>query len=99
MPTRHRRIAVVLDPELEDALAASSATTLAARVRELALLGAREARGGAQHRSDVQRSLDELGATPECGDLLLISRQLRRRGGAAPAESASDSLEWVRGER
>lgn len=102
MPTRYRRVGVVLDPELNDALNLSASrlrtSTQAARLRELALLGARSLCGGDPALDQARRALDGLGATCERGDLLAISRRLRRRCAAAD-ETPSESLQWMRGPR
>lgn len=102
MPTRYRRVGVVLDPELSDALtlatARLSARTQAARLRELALIGARSLHGTEAELDQARRTLDELGATRERGDLLALSSQLRDRRSRV-RETPSKSLEWVRGRR
>src|SRR5438270_14071508 len=103
MPTRYRRVGVVLDPELSDALSKAaervSASTEAGRLRELALLGARALDAGESELEQARTALDELGATRERGDLLAISRRLRARKLGWQEDSASETLEWVRGER
>jgi hypothetical protein len=108
MPTRYRRVAVVLDPELSDALRLAAerleASSQAEGLRELALIGARSLRAGEAEPERARRALDELGATRERGDLRVISRRLRRRYDSArrhagAPETASESLEWVRGPR
>lgn len=103
MPTRYRRVGVVLDPELSDALRLAGsrlrATSQAAQVRELALIGARSIGARDVRLDEVRRALEKLGATPARGDLLAISRRLRARGIGRRDETASESLEWVRGPR
>lgn len=102
MPTRYRRIGVVVDPELSDALSLAAdrlqSSSQAERLRELALIGARSLQDGDIEPERARRALDELGATRERGDLRVISRRLRRRYASAQ-EQASESLEWVRGPR
>lgn len=102
MPTRYRRVGVVLDPELGDALklAASRlrASTQAAQLRELALIGARSLGNRDLHLEQARRALDDLGATPERDDLLILSRRLRARRARAD-ETPRESLEWARGPR
>lgn len=104
MPTRHRRIGVTLDPELSEALALArgrlNSRSDAALIRELALLGA-QALSPDQAQAQLwqaRRVLDQRGATPQRADLLAVSRSLRQRRDAG-AESASESLDWVRGSR
>lgn len=105
VPTRHRRVGVLLDPELDRALTLASdrlrARSAAARVRELALIGARSLGAHDAPTAELDRALDELGATRATRDLLTISRTLReRRHDARPAdETPSESLRWVRGDR
>ncbi len=99
MPTRHSRISVVRDPELGDALrhaaAHLSSQTEAARLRELALIGARTLDASEGRLEKARRALDRLGATHARGDLLVISRRLRRRHRGV--ETPSQSLDWARG--
>ena len=109
MATRHRRIGVTLDLELETALTATRlrlrASSDAARIRELALIGANEIE---THDADVRalatadRVLDELGATKSAGDLLTASaRALAASADAAEpnahGETPQEALAGVRG--
>ncbi|MHB1538227.1 MAG: hypothetical protein ACYCUM_05625 [Solirubrobacteraceae bacterium] len=101
MPTRYRRVGVPLDSELDDALRRSApqlrSSSQAARLRELALLGARSIGTSTARLRETTAALDELGATPARGDLIAASRRLLRRHPTPPArESASDSLRWAR---
>lgn len=103
MPTRYRRVGVVLNPELDGALRVAAdrlhADSEAARVRELALIGARAL--GAQDEAlvELDRTLVELGATRATGDLIAISRRLLAESheGERADETPSESLDWVRG--
>ena len=101
MPAKYRRIGVVCDPELRDALTASEsrleARTDAARLRELALIGARSIGAESADSERVRAGLDALGATPDRGDLLAAARTTHRQGRAD--ETGTESLEWVRGSR
>jgi hypothetical protein len=101
VPSRYRRVGVVLDPELDDALRLTApdlrASSQAARLRELALIGARSLRSQASETERARAALDELGATRERGDLLAIARRLRRPG--AGDEAPTESLQWARGPR
>lgn len=101
MPTRYRRIGVVLDPELSDALAAARgrvrASSSAEALRKLALIGARALEAEDGGLEQARRELDQMGAARERGDLVVISRRLRHR--PRRVESAGESLEWARGER
>lgn len=104
MPTRYRRIGVPLDPELDDALRLSAprlrGASAAARLRELALLGASSIGASTGRLREANTALDELGATPARGDLLAASRRLLARHRPSPdRESASESLRWARGPR
>jgi hypothetical protein len=103
MPTRYQRIGVVVDPELDDALRLAAprlrAASRAARVRELALIGARSLGAGDEALDQLDRELDELGATRARGDLVETSRRVRKRVRGRPEETISESLEWVRGDR
>ena len=100
MPTRYRRVGVVLDPELSEAMALVrdrlGISSQASALRELALIGARSIAGGDGELEGARRALDKQGATRERGDLLAVSRRLRRREGK---RSASETLEWVREQR
>lgn len=106
MPTRHRRVAVPRDPEVERALRRTRplldralTRSAAAHVRALALRGARalaEERGGERARIE-ERIQRRHGAIPARIDI----RDIPPPGGAVdPADPspASDALSWVRGE-
>lgn len=106
MPTRYARISVVRDPALDDALRSLrdklQAGSEAARLRELALIGASALRGDDGDRVTTREGLRERhGARPSTGDLLLASRAARRARANADhdRESASASLDWARGDR
>jgi len=103
MPTRYRRVNVTLDPQLSDALKLAGerlrARTDAGRLRELALIGVRTLGTRDAQLEELGRELDELGATPARGDLLVTARRLRKRAWGQTDETASESLEWVRGDR
>ncbi len=104
MPTRYRRVGVPLDPELDDALRGATprlrGASQAARLRELALIGARSIGAPTTRLREASAALDELGATPARGDLIAASRRLLRRHPTPPGrESASESLRWARGPR
>ena len=102
MPTRYRRVGVVLDPELGDALKLAAArlhtTSQAGQLRELALIGARSLGNRDLQLERARRVFEELGAAPERDDLLILSRRLRARRERA-GETPSESLDWVRGPR
>lgn len=106
MPTRHARISVVRDADLDEALRSARgklrAGSEAARLRELALIGARALHGDDGERVLVREHLRErYGARLADGDLLLASRAARRLVANADhePESASESLDWARGDR
>jgi hypothetical protein len=106
MPTRHRRINVVRDPQLADALRRAAPAlrgrTEAARLRELALIGERSLSrmAGADELARARQALQhELRAAPERGDLVRTAKRvLQANSGRARKESASESLGWARGE-
>lgn len=73
-------------------------STQAAQLRELALIGAHSLANRDLHLERARRALDELGATPEQEDLLILSRRLRARRQRAD-ETPSESFDWARGSR
>ncbi len=109
MPTRFRRVGVILDPELLTALDAVSASlrasSEAARVRELALIGAaalQQRDPAAAALADADRLLDVLGASKARGDLLEASARALAVTDSLPAQNAhgetpTESLAWIRG--
>lgn len=97
MPTKHRRIAVTCDPELEDALRqerrARPGASDAALVRELAL------RAASLSEQDVKRARFEAfmrkhGVRRATRDIADVEPEPYTGG-----ETASEALEWVRGDR
>jgi len=106
MPTKHPRIAVTCDPELERALARSSRSlppearrSRAAQVRALALLGAAHVRDPEPEIEDDGEWLQRVhGARAGRGDLLEVAR---RRLPPDPEDpyALSKALEWVKGDR
>lgn len=102
VPTRYRRVGVVLDPELGDALKLAASrlrtSTQAAQLRELALIGARSLGKRDLNLEQARKALDELGAIAEREDLLILSSRLRARRKRAD-ETPSESLDWARGPR
>lgn len=106
MPTRHARISVVRDGALDEALRSVQdklqAGSEAARLRELALIGASVLRGEDGQRITMREKLrDRHGARLSTGDVLLASRAARRAEVTAvnAHESVSASLSWARGDR
>jgi len=73
MPTKHRRIAVVVDPELSEALEVASlrfpGRSSASLVRKLAMLGADAVERSAEPKSKLERLLARPGVRPPRGDL------------------------------
>lgn len=105
VPTKHRRLGVARDPELERALDETrpllddrDTRSAAAQVRALALRGAEAVRSDAGSGAQVRRMLVEKYA----------ARPATRLPGSVPPPSdgvdpadprpASDALRWVRGE-
>lgn len=105
MASRHPRLGVVRDPEVERALAltqplldAAETRSAAAQIRALTLRGARAVLADAGSESQLQARLAErYGARPAHGSLLELEAPPGKpdTAGAAPA---SDALRWVRGE-
>lgn len=73
MPTKHRRIAVVVDPELAGALTAGAPSfpghSSAALLRELAMLGAASLASSGRPSAKLERLLARPGVRPALGDL------------------------------
>jgi hypothetical protein len=105
MASRHPRLGVTRDPEVERALALTGplldpaeTRSAAAQIRALTLRGARAVLAGADSESQLQARLAErYGAIPARGDLLDLDTPAAdpRDVSATPA---SDALQWVRGE-
>jgi hypothetical protein len=105
MASRHPRLGVERDPEVERALAltepllsAAETRSAAAQIRALTLRGAQAVLVGADSRSRLQARLAErYGARPARGSLLDLDPPPGPPdpAGAAPA---SDALRWVREE-
>jgi hypothetical protein len=104
MPTSHRRLGVVRDPDLDRALDQTRSLlqpqetrSAAAQVRALALRGAQSVleQGG---EGELRRRLDErYGATPAKADLLAVGAPSGTPDRKDPTP-ASDALNWVRGD-
>jgi hypothetical protein len=105
MASRHPRLGVERDPEVERALALTEplldpaeTRSAAAQIRALTLRGARAVLAGADSDSQLQARLAErYGARPARGTLLELDPP---PGKADPEDAApaSDALRWVRGE-
>lgn len=105
MASRHPRLGVVRDPDMERALALtaplldpSETRSAAAQIRALTLRGARAVLADAGSESSLRAALAErYGARPGRGSLLELDAPPGEPEppGAAPA---SDALRWVRGE-
>jgi hypothetical protein len=105
MASRHPRLGVTRDPEVERALALTEplldpaeTRSAAAQIRALTLRGARAVLAGAGSESQLQSRLAErYGARPGRGSLLDLDAPAGEPdpAGAAPA---SEALQWVRGE-
>jgi hypothetical protein len=104
MASRHPRLGVARDPEVERALALTEplldpteTRSAAAQIRALTLHGARAVLANASSESQLQARLAErYGARPGRGSLLELDPPGESDpSGAAPA---SDALRWVRGE-
>jgi predicted glycosyltransferase len=105
MPTKHARIALTRDPELDAALKAAarvlgSSKPTASLARELVLLGAKAVVEDPD--AELDRWLDERGgvtrATLSTKAALELSRELRRR--AAPdGPSTAEILDELRADR
>lgn len=105
MASRHPRLGVTRDPEVERALAltqplldAAETRSAAAQIRALTLRGARAVLADAGSESQLQARLAErYGARPALGSLLELEVPPGKPD-AAGAAPASDALRWVRGE-
>jgi hypothetical protein len=105
MASRHPRLGVTRDPEVEQALALTESLldpaetrSAAAQIRALTLRGARAVLAGASSESQLRARLAEhYGARPGRGSLLELDPPPGEPD-AADAASASDALRWVRGE-
>jgi hypothetical protein len=105
MASRHPRLGVARDPEMERALALTEplldpaeTRSAAAQIRALTLRGAQAVLAGASSESQLQvRLAERYGARPGRGSLLELDPPPGKpdADGAAPA---SDALQWVRGE-
>jgi hypothetical protein len=105
MASRHPRLGVARDPEVERALALTEplldpaeTRSAAAQIRALTLRGAQAVLAGASADSRLQARLAErYGARPGRGSLLELDPPPGEpdADGAAPV---SDALQWVRGE-
>ncbi|MHB8240818.1 MAG: hypothetical protein ACYDHN_02400 [Solirubrobacteraceae bacterium] len=105
MASRHPRLGVPRDPEVERALAlteplldAAETRSAAAQIRALTLRGAQAVLADAGSESQLQARLAErYGARPARGSLLELDAPLDRPGAEGDAP-ATDALRWVRGE-
>jgi hypothetical protein len=105
MTSRHPRLGVERDPEVERALTLTEpllepaeTRSAAAQIRALTLRGAQAVLSGAGSESQLQARLAErYGAKPGRGNLLELDPPPGQPdlAGSAPA---SDALQWVRGE-
>lgn len=105
MASRHPRLGVTRDPEVERALALTEpllepgeTRSAAAQIRALTLRGAQAVLAGASNESQLRAQLAErYGARPSRGSLLELDPPPGEPdvAGVAPA---SDALQWVRGE-
>lgn len=105
MASRHPRLGVTRDPEIESALALTQpllgpaeTRSAAAQIRALTLRGARAVLASADSDSQLQARLAErYGARPARGSLLDLDPPPGKPD-AENAAPASDALRWVRGE-
>lgn len=105
MASRHPRLGVARDPEMERALTLTEpllepaeTRSAAAQIRALTLRGARAVLDGASSEAQLQARLAErYGAKPGRGSLLEIDPPPGKPD-ATGATPASDALRWVRGE-
>jgi hypothetical protein len=103
MASRHPRLGVTRDPEVERALALTEpllepaeTRSAAAQIRALTLRGAQAVLAGADSESQLQARLTErYGASPGRGSLLDLDPP---PGTPTSTTPASDALRWVRGE-
>jgi len=102
MTTKHRRIAVVRDPDLDAALRRAAALLgdrpAATLVRELALRGA-DAIAAAPGAEVVRRLVTERGARPAEGPLLEFLVERGAWGELDSSRRASELLEELRADR
>lgn len=105
MASRHPRLGVTRDPEVERALTLTEplldpaeTRSAAAQIRALTLRGAQAVLAGAGSESQLQARLAErYGARPSRGSLLELDPPPGEPDPAG-ATPASDALQWVRGE-
>jgi hypothetical protein len=105
MASRHPRLGVTRDPDVERALAVTGplldpaeTRSAAAQIRALTLRGAEAVLAGAGSESQLQARLAErYGARPGRGSLLELDPPPGQPDPAGTAP-ASDALQWVRGE-
>ena len=103
MASRHPRLGVERDPEMQRALTLTQplldpaeTRSAAAQIRALTLRGAQAVLAGAGSASQLQARLAErYGARPARGSLLELALPPGQPDLAAPASKA---LQWVRGE-
>lgn len=103
MTSRHPRLGVERDPEMERALTLTrpllnpaETRSAAAQIRALTLRGAQAVLTGGGSESQLQARLAErYGARPARGSLLELDPP---PGKPDPAAPASEALQWVRGE-
>jgi hypothetical protein len=104
VPTKHARIALTRDPELDAALKAAArvlgpSKPTASLARELVLLGAKTLAD--DPNAELDRWLDERGgvtrATMSTKDALALSRQVRER--IEPGRPMSEILDELREDR
>jgi hypothetical protein len=103
MASRHPRLGVERDPEMQRALTLTQplldpaeTRSAAAQIRALTLRGAQAVLAGAGSASQLQARLAErYGAKPARGNLLELGLP---PGQPDPAMPASKALQWVRGE-
>jgi hypothetical protein len=105
MASRHPRLGVARDPEVERALALTEplldpgeTRSAAAQIRALTLRGAQAVLAGASAESQLRARLAErYGARPSRGSLVDMDPPPCHPDAAGDAP-ASDALQWVRGE-
>ncbi|MFZ2114288.1 MAG: hypothetical protein WAU77_11250 [Solirubrobacteraceae bacterium] len=105
MASRHPRLGVERDPDVERALALTEplldpteTRSAAAQIRALTLRGAQAVLAGAGSESQLRARLAErYGARPSRGSLLELDPPPGRPD-PTDAAPASDALQWVRGE-
>lgn len=104
MPTPHPRIALTRDPELDEALRRArpllgQRKPTATLARELILRGARELL--ARQATEIDRRLDELGATPALGSTATLLAAAAALGPVDEAKpyALSEALEESREDR